>query len=92
MRNKVELTVGVGRVTVHEKNATSRLRPPTRGGADGEKQMSTEWHNLVAFGADRDLVKNFVSPGRLLHVEGHLKTSYWRKAITGSKNPTSSSS
>ncbi len=69
----------VGRVTVHEKNATFSLATTYTRRIDGEKHTSTEWHNLVAFGSDRDLVKNFVSPGRFLHVEGHLKTSHWEE-------------
>lgn len=79
MRNKVELIGRVGRVTVHEKNATFSLATTYTRRSDGEKQTSTEWHNLVAFGSERDLVKNFVSPGRFLHVEGHLKTSHWEE-------------
>ncbi len=88
MRNKVELIGRVGRVTVHEKNATFSLATTYTRRSDGEKHMSTEWHNLVAFGSDRDLVKNFVSPGRFLHVEGHSRRATGRKAITSSKEPT----
>ena len=37
----------------------------------------TEWHNLVAFGSTAEFIGKYIGKGRLVNVEGRLKTSNW---------------
>ncbi|OPX22411.1 MAG: hypothetical protein B1H03_04470 [Planctomycetales bacterium 4484_113] len=45
--------------------------------ASGEQQEHTEWHNVVAFGRLAEQVKEYVSKGRQLFVEGRIRTNSW---------------
>ena len=60
----------------------------------GEKQERTDWHNVTVFGAMADsVVKNFVTKGKQLYVEGELRhdkvegadgtTKYFTKVVVG---------
>ncbi len=42
---------------------------------DGEK--ITEWHRIVVWGKQAELVSNYVSKGRVVYVEGSLRTRKW---------------
>lgn len=44
---------------------------------DGEKITIPEFHNLVAWGNLAHIAKNFCKKGRLVYIEGHLKTRSW---------------
>lgn len=39
---------------------------------DGEKIQQTDWHNLVAWGKQAELVENYVSKGKEIAVQGKL--------------------
>jgi single-strand DNA-binding protein len=43
----------------------------------GEKIKRTEWHNVVLFGKGAENAANFMSKGRLIFVEGKLRTRSW---------------
>lgn len=43
----------------------------------GDQQEHTEWHNIVAFGPLAEQVREFVSKGRQIFVEGRLRTRTW---------------
>lgn len=45
--------------------------------AQGERQEATEWHQLVAFGKQAELVGRLLAKGRAAYVFGRLKTSRW---------------
>lgn len=45
--------------------------------AQGNRQERTEWHNVVAFGKLADFAQNYLKKGRLVYVEGRLRTSDW---------------
>lgn len=47
--------------------------------AQGNKQEEVEFHNLVAFGKQADIIKQYVIKGSQLMVEGRLKTRNWDK-------------
>ncbi|HVP38734.1 MAG TPA: single-stranded DNA-binding protein, partial [Candidatus Saccharimonadales bacterium] len=47
------------------------------GSRSGERTERTEWHNIVAWGKQADLCKQYVTKGRQLYVEGRLQTSNW---------------
>lgn len=39
----------------------------------GEKQESTEWHNIIVNGKLADVVEKYVKKGDLVYVEGKIK-------------------
>src|SRR3989338_7759159 len=45
--------------------------------AAGEKQDQAEFHELVAWSRLADLCEKYVRKGKLLYVEGYLKTRNW---------------
>jgi len=47
-------------------------------GQDGNKQESTEFHNIVAFGKLADICSKYLSKGRLVLIEGRLQTNSWQ--------------
>lgn len=44
---------------------------------DGNKQERTEWHRVKVFGRSAEFVKQYIGKGRLVYVEGTLKTRSW---------------
>jgi single-strand DNA-binding protein len=50
----------------------------------GQKQESTEFHNVVAFGRTAELIGQYMKKGKPLYVEGRLQTRSWEK--DGQKN------
>ena len=46
---------------------------------DGEKVEVTEWHNVTVWGKPAEFAGNFLSKGRLVYVEGKLKTEKYTK-------------
>ena len=40
----------------------------------GNKVDAVEWHNVTAFGKTAEFVSNYLSKGRLVYVEGKIKT------------------
>jgi len=43
----------------------------------GEKQSLAEFHNVVVWGRLADICKNYLVKGKLIYVEGYLKTRSW---------------
>lgn len=44
---------------------------------DGAKQESTEYHNLVVFGRQAELIQQYMKKGSSIYVEGRLQTRSW---------------
>lgn len=44
---------------------------------DGQKKEETEFHNIVAWGRQADVVNQFSKKGDLLLIEGRLQTRSW---------------
>ena len=44
----------------------------------GEYQDSTEWHRCVAFGKTAEYIGNFFTKGRLVYIDGRLRTKKWQ--------------
>ncbi|MBA3789233.1 single-stranded DNA-binding protein [Patescibacteria group bacterium] len=51
---------------------------------EGRKQDSTEYHNIVAFGRQAEVIGQYMKKGRPLFVEGRLQTRSWE--AEGKKN------
>lgn len=51
---------------------------------DGQKQEEVEFHNIVAFGKQSDVINQYFKKGDQIYVEGRLKTRSWE--VDGHKN------
>ena len=40
--------------------------------ADGQKNESTTWHNIVAWGKQAETIKEYLSKGRQVYIEGRI--------------------
>ena len=50
---------------------------------DGNKVDRTDWHNIVFWGPQAEIVERFLTKGKLVYVEGKLKTrSYEQDGVT----------
>ena len=54
---------------------------------NGETRENTEWHNIVAWRSNADLVEKFVHKGSQIFIEGKLRTRQWTDQ-TGNKRFT----
>ena len=53
--------------------------------AQGNWQDRTEWHSLVAFKRNAEIIRDYVKKGAKLYVEGKLQTRNWDDKETGKK-------
>jgi single-strand DNA-binding protein len=51
----------------------------------GEKQERTEWHNIVAWGKLAEICGQYLRKGKLVYIEGALRTDSWDDKETGQK-------
>ncbi|MGA9327445.1 MAG: single-stranded DNA-binding protein [Salegentibacter sp.] len=78
LRNKVQLIGNVGEDPKSHKfengNLVVRLSLATNEDyfKDGEKIQQTQWHNLVIWGKQAEIAKNYVTKGKEIAVEGKL--------------------
>lgn len=47
-------------------------------GKDGQKVEATEWHNVSCFGKTAEFCGNYAHKGRMVYVEGRIKTEKWQ--------------
>ncbi len=52
---------------------------------EGTKKEEVEFHNLITFGKSADLIKQYVTKGQLLYVQGRIQTRSW-EGKDGKKN------
>ena len=53
-------------------------------GKDGQKNERTTWHNIVAWGKQAELAKEYLSKGRQVYIEGRIDNrSYDKKDGSG---------
>jgi len=70
---EVRYTQG-GTTVANLRIATSERRPDGNGGW----QDQTEWHSVVVFGKQADIVKQYLTKGRQVLIEGSLRTRQWQ--------------
>lgn len=46
---------------------------------NGEKVENTEWHNIVFWGKQAELIEQYVNKGDELYIEGSIKTETYEK-------------
>ncbi len=63
-----------GKTVANLRIATSERRPDGNGGW----QDATEWHAVVVFGKQADIVKQYLTKGREVFIEGSLRTRQWQ--------------
>jgi single-strand DNA-binding protein len=51
----------------------------------GEKQERTEWHNIVAWGKLGEICGQYLRKGKLVYIEGSIRTDSWDDKETGQK-------
>ncbi|MDO8954987.1 MAG: single-stranded DNA-binding protein [Gammaproteobacteria bacterium] len=62
-------------------NAIANLRLATNDGYKdkaGQFQESTEWHRVVLFGRLAEIAGQYLQKGRLVYVEGRIRTNKWQ--------------
>jgi len=52
---------------------------------NGEKQERTEWHNIVAWGKLGEICGQYLRKGRLVYIDGSIRTDTWDDKETGQK-------
>jgi single-strand DNA-binding protein len=52
---------------------------------NGEKQERTEWHNIVAWGKLGDICGQYLRKGKLVYIEGSIRTDSWEDKESGQK-------
>jgi len=52
---------------------------------NGEKQERTEWHNIVAWGKLAEICGQYLRKGKLIYIEGAIRTDSWDDKETGQK-------
>ena len=52
---------------------------------DGQKQESTDYHNIVSFGRQAELVAQYLKKGSSVFIEGRMQTRSWDDKASGEK-------
>ena len=45
---------------------------------NGQKQEMTEWHRVVVWGRQAEIVSQYLTKGRQIYVEGRIRTRQWQ--------------
>lgn len=52
---------------------------------EGNKQERTEWHNIVAWGKLGEICGQYLKKGKLVYIEGRIRTDSWDDKETNQK-------
>lgn len=90
--NKVILVGNVGKdpEVRHLEGGISVARFPlatneTYTDKSGQRVTQTEWHNIVVWRGQAEIVEKYVKTGKLLYIEGKLRTNIYDDKETGTK-------
>ncbi|HOP03410.1 MAG TPA: single-stranded DNA-binding protein [Tenuifilaceae bacterium] len=90
--NKVILIGNVGKdpEVKHLENGVTVARFPlatneTYTDKSGQRVTQTEWHNIVVWRNQAEIAEKYVKAGKLLYIEGKLRTSVYEDKETGAK-------
>ena len=85
MLNKVMLIGNVGKdpevKTLESQNKVASFSLATTErfkDRQGQSQEKTEWHNIVVWGKQAELIEKYVEKGSKLYVEGKITTRKWQ--------------
>jgi single-strand DNA-binding protein len=73
-RDPEDRMTSAGKSVANLSLATNQFRA-----GNGATEKFTEWHRIVAFGKTADQCKQYLRKGRLICVEGSLRTRSWEK-------------
>jgi len=51
----------------------------------GQRVTQTEWHNIVVWRGQAEIAEKYIKSGKLLYVEGRLRTNTYEDKETGAK-------
>ena len=57
----------------------------------GEKQDRTEWHNIVAWNKLAEICGEYLTKGKLIYIEGSIRSRQWQDQSGTNARPTKSS-
>lgn len=57
-------------------------------GKDGQKQERTEWHRVEVFGKAAQVVRDYLTKGRPVYVEGQIRYEEWTDKDGNKRNST----
>jgi len=52
---------------------------------DGNRQDTTEWHNIVCFGRQAEIAGQYLTKGKKVFIEGRIQTRSWDDKESGKK-------
>ena len=91
LRNKVQLIGNIGQtpeiISFENGKKLAKLTLATNEtfkNVKGEKQVDTQWHNLIAWGKTADIIEQYISKGQEVAIEGKLQHETY-EAKDGSK-------
>jgi single-strand DNA-binding protein len=67
-----------GGVAVAKFNLATNEYVPA--GAEGNREERTEWHRIVTFNKTAEFCGNYLAKGRLVYIEGSIRTNQWEDA------------
>jgi single-strand DNA-binding protein len=78
---EIKKTSGKSTLVVTFSLATTERYPSQ----SGNMVENTDWHNIVAFSRQAEIVRDFVKKGSKLYIEGKVRTRSWDDKDTGKK-------
>ncbi len=79
LRNNVQLVGNIGKapeiISFENGKKLAKFSLATKEffkDANGERQTETQWHNLVAWGRQAEIIEQYLKPGQKITVEGKL--------------------
>ena len=87
LRNNVQLIGNIGKapeiISYGEGKKMAKFSLATKEffkDEKGERQTETQWHNLVAWGRQAEIVERYLKPGQKITIEGKLMNRIYETA------------